>query len=303
MHIVKKFPQVDGDLGWLESSADWNIPLGKRVKGTNEFDIAIIGAGFTGLSLALRLAEINPSTRIAVVDALRVGEGTSGRNAGFLIDLPHNLDGGKTDVEYARALYKLNTFAIERLRGFKDQYQIVGWNDAGKYMAAHEEKNLSGLDHFVSILEDAGFEYEMVTGANLHKRLGTDYYRSAVYTPGNVLVNPAALVRGLVKALPSSVTLFENSPVQSIEYGPPHQLNFLGGKISSKILIQATNSFSEEFGKLSNQLAPIFTYASLTPPLSEEQIGKYFNGVSPWGLHLLIQLEPLLDSHTISEFL
>ncbi|MHA6887306.1 NAD(P)/FAD-dependent oxidoreductase [Ralstonia pseudosolanacearum] len=284
MHTVEKFPQVDGDLGWLETSPDWTRPLGTRLKGTHHFDIAVIGAGFTGISLALRMAEIHPSARIAIVDALRVGEGTSGRNAGFLIDLPHNLDGGKTDVNHARALYRLNTFAIERLRGYKDRYDIPGWTDAGKYMAAHEESNLPGLDKFVSLLKDAGFAYEVVAGNDLKKRLGTEYYRAAVYTSGNVLVNPAALVRGLTKALPPSVSLFENSPVQSIEYGPPHKLHCVGGTLSAGILVQATNAFSEQFGKLSNRLAPIFTYASLTRPLSEEQIRKHFYGVKSWGL-------------------
>ncbi|RDU95776.1 NAD(P)/FAD-dependent oxidoreductase [Trinickia dinghuensis] len=284
MHKVEKLPQVDGELGWLETAPESNVRLGARVKGDQEFDIAIIGAGFTGLSVALRFAEINPSARIAVVDALRVGEGSSGRNAGFLIDLPHNVDFSKTGVEHARSEHRLNMFGIERLRGFKDRYSIPFWNDAGKFMAAHEQSNLKGLDNFASMLQQAGFEYELVSGSDLNRRLGTDYYRSAVYTRGNVLVNPAALVRGLVKALPASVSLFESSPVQAIEYGPPHKLQFLGGSISAPIVVQATNSYSEQFGKLTHRIAPIFTYASLTQPLSDDQIRRYFGGVKPWGL-------------------
>ncbi|SAL04380.1 FAD dependent oxidoreductase [Caballeronia calidae] len=283
MQKIQKFPQVDGDLGWLESTPDFTAPLGQRVKGAQEFDVAVIGAGFTGLSFALRFAELEPSARIAVVDALRVGEGTSGRNAGFLIDLPHNLDGGKTDVSYARSLYKLNVFAIERLRAFKDRFAIPLWDDAGKYMSAHEESNEPGLASFSNMLSEAGFEYETLSGRDLEKRLGTSYYRSAVYTPGNVLVNPAALVRGLTKALPKNVTLFENSPVLGVEYGTRHQLRFLGGTISAPTVAQATNSFSEEFGKVSRRLAPVFTYASLTPRLTDEQIKRHFNGVQSWG--------------------
>ncbi|MCU9952033.1 FAD-binding oxidoreductase [Burkholderia sp. BKH01] len=280
---IEKFPQVDGDLGWLETTPDFNASLGQRAKGAHEFDVAVIGAGFTGISLALRYAELEPSARIAVIDALRVGEGTSGRNAGFLIDLPHNLDGGKTNVTYARALYKLNVFAINRLREYKDRFAIPFWDDAGKYMSAHEEENESGLTSFVKMLGAAGFEYEQLSGRDLEKRLGTNYYRSAVYTPGNVLVNPAALVRGLTKALPKSVTLFENSPVTGIEYGKRHRLQFVGGSITAPIVVQATNSFSEEFGKLSRRLAPVFTYASLTPKLSGELIRRHFKGVKSWG--------------------
>lgn len=284
MHKVEKLPQVDGELGWLETAPESATRLGPRLKGRQEFDIAIIGAGFTGLSVALRFAEINPTARIAVVDALRVGEGASGRNAGFLIDLPHNVDFSTTGVEYARSQYRLNAFAIERLRNFKDRYSIPCWNDAGKFMAGHEPSNLKRLDDFASMLRQAGFDYELVSGPDLKRRLGTDYYRSAVYTRGNVLVNPAVLVRGLVKALAPSVSLFENSPVQAIEYGAPHKLQFLGGTISARTVVQATNPFSEQFGKLAHRIAPIFTYASLTQPLGEDQIRRHFNDVKPWGL-------------------
>lgn len=284
MHKIRKFPQVDGDLGWLETAPESTARLGPRLKGNQEFDVVIVGAGFTGISVALRLAEINPSARIALVEALRVGEGSSGRNAGFLIDLPHNMNFAKTGVEHARSLYRLNMFAIERLREFKDRYSIPTWNHAGKYMAGHEESNLKGLDHFSGMLKHAGFEYEVVSGSELSRRLGTNYYRSAVYTPGNVLVNPATLVRGLVKALPNSVSLFENSPVQSVEYGPPHKLQFLGGRITAPVIVQATNSFAEQFGKLPNRIVPIFTYASLTRALSDDEIQRHFKGVKPWGL-------------------
>ncbi|MHA6880046.1 NAD(P)/FAD-dependent oxidoreductase [Ralstonia pseudosolanacearum] len=284
MHKVEKLPQVDGELGWLETAPDSTARLGPRLKGHHAFDVVVIGAGFTGISVALRLAEINPSMRIALVDALRVGEGTSGRNAGFLIDLPHNVDFSKTGVEHAHAQYRLNTFAIERLRQYKDRHAIPCWNDAGKFMAGHEACNLPGLEKFAGMLRQAGFDHEVISGGDLAKRLGTDYYRSAVYTRGNVLVNPAALVRGLIKALPPSVSLFEESPVQGIEYGPPHKLQFLGGMISAPTVVQATNAFAEQFGKLANRLVPIFTYASLTPPLSEAHLRQHFSDVKPWGV-------------------
>lgn len=281
---VEKFPHVDGDLGWLETAPSSRDALGGQVLGQQEFDVAIIGAGFTGISTALRYAELNPSARIALIDALRVGEGTSGRNAGFLIDVPHNLDGGKTDIDEARFLYGLNTFAIQRLREYKERFDIPYWCESGKYLAAHEPENLGALKDFAGMLSSAGFEHEVLEGANLQRRLGTGYYLSAVYTPGNVLVNPAALVRGLVKALPKSVVLFEKSPVIGIEYGPPHKLQFVGGGITARTVVQATNSFSEEFGKLAHRLAPVFTYASLTRQLSDDELRSHFKDVEPWGI-------------------
>lgn len=284
MQKISKFPIIDGNLGWYETSPSFGKKLGGCLKGNRTFDFAVIGAGYTGVSVAQRLAELHPNASIALVDALGVGQGTSGRNAGFVIDVPHNLDSGKTDLEHDQKLYKLNTFAIERLRSFKDRHAIdCAWQNAGKYMSAHEESNISGLEHFIETLKVSGFEYEIFEGSTLKKRLGTDYYRMAVYTPGNILINPSSLIRGLATALPKTVSLFENSPVLSCEYGPVHKLNFLGGSIQAQTVVQTTSSFNEEFGHLQNRLAPIFTYASLTEPLTQDELKKYFDGVEPWG--------------------
>lgn len=284
MPKVAKLPQIDGEPGWLEIARGSAMRLGPRLKGRHEFDVTVIGAGFTGISVALRLAELDPSARIAVVDALRVGEGTSGRNAGFLIDLPHPVPAGAAGVEEAHSQYRLNRFGIERLRQFNDRYANASWSRTGKYLACHDTGNLENLDHCAHGLDRAGFSYEIVSGSDLSRRLGTDYYRAAIYTPDDILVNPAALVRGLVKALQPSVSLFENSPVHAIEYGPPHTLRFLGGTISTGKVVQATNAFAEQFGTRGARIAPVFTYASLTRPLSEAHVRQHFSGVKPWGL-------------------
>lgn len=285
MQKIRKFPKVDGDLGWFETSPGRDQVFGERLKGVHHADIAIIGAGYTGLSLAHRLAELNPGARIALVDALRVGQGTSGRNAGFIIDLPHNLDAAEPDVEHDRMLHRLNTFSISRLEQFKTRYGIdCSWQQAGKYMAAHESSNLAGLDSFVSTLRSSNFDYEDISGAELSKRLGTPYYQRAIYTPGNILMNPASLVRGVASALPKNVTVFEQSPIIACEYGAPHVIRSVGGEIRAACLVQTTNSFGEEFGQLANRLAPVFTYASLTEPLSDRDFETYFKSVKPWGL-------------------
>lgn len=284
MQKINKFPTIDGDLGWYEISPSFTKVLGQRLKGNQKFDFAIVGAGYTGVAVAQRLAELNPDASIALIDALAVGQGTSGRNAGFVIDVPHNLDAGKSNVEHDMKLFKLNNFAIQRLREFKDRHAIdCAWQDAGKYMSAHEESNLVGLNHFVETLQAGHFDYEIIEGTALKKRLGTDYYCQAVYTPGNVLINPASLIRGLAETLPPGVKLFEHSRVVSYEYGSPHKLHFLGGTISAKTVVQAASSFNEELGHLKNRLAPIFTYASFTEPLTQNELNLHFKGVRPWG--------------------
>lgn len=282
---IRAQPRVDGISGWFATSADCHTNIGKRLEGAKEFDFAIIGAGFIGLSLAHRLIERQPQAKIAVIDALKVGEGTSGRNAGFIIDVPHNVDGGKTSPEFDRSVFQLNNFAINLLRKFKDRQGICcDWQDAGKYMAAHESHNLDRLNHFRSQLESDGFAFEDIGESELKQRLGSSYYRLAIYTRGSVLVNPAALIRGIARALPNSVTLYEQTPVIKIEYGPQHLLSTSRGTIKADFIIEAGNIFNSEFGYVKHRLAPVYTYASLTEPLLESDIKNVFLNVTPWGI-------------------
>ena len=107
------------------------------------------GGGIAGFATANSLAKHYPDAKISLLEALKFGQGTSSRNAGFIIDLPHNLDGLEANVEQDRKIYELNCFAINYLKEIVEEKQIpCQWQKAGKYMCAHEESNLKGLDNF-----------------------------------------------------------------------------------------------------------------------------------------------------------
>lgn len=285
MKSIKQLPKIDGDLGWYLTSPNYGVKIGKALKGNQHADIAVIGAGYTGLSTAHRLKELYPQKTIAVVEALEVGQGTSGRNAGFIIDLPHNLDANDSNIEDNLQLYNLNCFSINRLNKFRQKFNInCLWHEAGKYMVAHETANISGLDSFEAVLSKCKFQYERLKKIDLTARLGTDFYREGIYTPGNILMNPSALIRGIGIGIESEIDIYTNSPVISIEYGDEHKIHTVGGTLKAKVIVQTINSFTEEFGLLKHKLAPVFTYGSLTDPLPNNLVEKYFKEVQPWGL-------------------
>ena len=80
-------PKDDHSCGWYQALPE-AAPV-TRLKGVQQADYAVLGAGFAGLAAARRLAEHHPNARIVLVDAQRAAEGASGRNSGFVIDLPH----------------------------------------------------------------------------------------------------------------------------------------------------------------------------------------------------------------------
>ncbi|RDU71067.1 FAD-binding oxidoreductase [Helicobacter aurati] len=286
MTTIKHLPKIDGEIGWYELCEGKDKPLGRKLQEDLKFDFCIVGAGIAGVSVALSLANLYRDSKIALVEALKIGQGTSSRNAGFIIDLPHNLDGSEANVEHDKKIYELNCFAIDFLKDLVDKHNInCHWQKAGKYMCAHEDTNIQGLRAFEEHLQPSGFAFERVKGKELEQRLGTSYYQEAVYTPDNILMNPSALMRGLVTHLPDNVAVFEESPVLTFEKKEDIKIiKSRAGSIQSKILILALDSHLEEFKIVRYKQAPIFTYASLSEPLSENEINQYFPNVQAYGL-------------------
>ena len=97
MRDVKRFPTTTG-LSWLEMSSFKEHLFKGHEKIGKEYDYVIVGGGYGGYGCASRLAELQPEARIAVFEAIKIGNGDSGKNAGFIIDVPHNFGDPKPRV-------------------------------------------------------------------------------------------------------------------------------------------------------------------------------------------------------------
>lgn len=87
-------PNDDDSCGWCHTLPPPATPL----TGEHGFDHVVLGAGFAGLATARQLAKHLPERSVALIDAQRVGQGASGRNSGFIIDLPHSLATAKAGL-------------------------------------------------------------------------------------------------------------------------------------------------------------------------------------------------------------
>lgn len=282
MH-VKNLPSDDNSCGWSST-----IPLyePQRLAGSTEADWVIVGAGFTGLSAARQLALHYPEDKILLVDAQRVADGSSGRNSGFLIDLPHDLSAPDYigDLETARNDMALNRAAISLLRDIIKKEGIeCHWRECGKIQGAVNARGGKVLDAYRTGLDRLGAEYRLMNAEAMERKLGTGYYSQGLFTPGTVLIQPAALARGLARSLPENVQLCELTPVTQVEYGKIIALQTPVGTIKTRRLLLTNNAFAKEFGFFSSELLPVFTYAGMTRQLTEEE-QKSLGGDPYWGV-------------------
>lgn len=276
-------PNDDDSCGWYAALP----PAGpiQQLADDKKADYAVVGAGFAGLAAARRLAELKPEARIVLIDAQRVAEGASGRNSGFVIDLPHKFSLEHPDAALKQKLLSLNRSAIAQLEHLVKTYNIeCQWSAAGKYQGAVGERGEKHLAHFEHLMKDLGEPYRWVDKKELSGVLGTEYYSKAIYTPGSYLMQPAALAQGIGKHLPDNITLYEGSPIRKLEKsGNQWVLRGDEGTVVTPKVLLATSIFTKEFGYLKNRLLPVMTFASWTRPLTDAEM-KLYKGELDWGL-------------------
>lgn len=241
-------------------------PPARQIEGEIRVATAVIGAGFTGLSVARKLAEHCPSEHIALVEAERVGYGTSGRNSGFVLDshfMPQTLP--FPDIELARAQARLCGGGRDILKQLVRDNQIeCHWHDWGKLWISAGPGGARGLEQQRAGNEALDIDSQHLDVDELEAITGTRFYTAGLKSEGTALVNPAALCRGLAQTLPANVTVYEQSPVSKHDTGAVHHLHTQQGKLIADRVVFCTNVFSPLLGLANASMAPIVVYASLS---------------------------------------
>jgi len=274
----------DNNCVWLNLLQDRNNT--KTLSENLRCDYLIIGAGYTGLSAARKLSEINKNSKIVIVDAQLAGEGGSGRNSGYLVDTTLN-DGFTSNKDLKNYKIKTEIFnlGIKTVKKYIQEFQVdCDWNECGKYFASSNLKDEKKAKSFSNLLNDLGFQNKIFDSSKLTNRLGTAFYKIGVYTKGGILLNPAKLVRSMIDTLPENVELFENN--QLLQWKKTSnfvECNFKNSQIKTKNLIFCTNGFLKSLNIKTSYNFPITLTASMTRPLTNAEFAD-IGSPKEWGV-------------------
>lgn len=255
-----------------------------RLSDIRKARFVVIGAGYAGIAASRRLAELFPDEQVVLLESSTVGEGAAGRNSGFLIDLPYaKIQASKDarEAEWQKLFLQTGRKWLEELvlRHGID----CGWNPCGNYKSAMTEQGEAELKELAAQLTAVGASFQTLSRTDLESQLGTAFYRSAVWMPNCILVQPAALVRGLADSLPRNIVLAEETVVAEVRRGRPHTVITGQGEIKADTVIFANNSFLSRFGIARSRQITMYTYAGLTPALPADEAAR-LGRMSDWGM-------------------
>ncbi|KAB0491143.1 NAD(P)/FAD-dependent oxidoreductase [Pseudomonas vancouverensis] len=252
-------------------------PAAAPLSGKLQFDLVVVGGGFTGLWTALQARQRQPGLRIAIIEARRCGGEASGRNGGFCApSISHGVSNAlKRWPDEAQQLIRLGRQNLDELAADVQHYGMqVEFERAGKLNVATQPWQVDGLRAMQRNYARFGIECEWLEGSALAQKLDSPAYVAGVFEPNYALLNPAKMAAELRRVcLEQGIALFENSPVQKLEAHRDHLLlrTAEGEVIAGKVAL-ATNIAPPLLGHLASSVIPVYDYSLVTEPLSDEQL-------------------------------
>jgi glycine/D-amino acid oxidase-like deaminating enzyme len=262
---------------WLETCGDHLTPR-PPLDGSIDVDIAILGAGFTGLWTAYYLLSKEPSLRIAIVEAEIAGFGASGRNGGWCFSgfpVPPLTLLEKYGYDMARLvsleMYKAvdEVGRVTREEGIDAHYAKGGELEVAR--AAYDLPKLQKTyDQFRAIgLEDHN---QLLDARETRERVNVTDAVGSFWNREGAAIQPARLARGLARAVERmGATIYEQTRVTDFTESPAPSLITDRGTVRAKSIVLAGEAYLSALPKLDRAIIPLTSHMVVTEPLSDEQ--------------------------------
>lgn len=255
------------------------MPEYPALAGPHDTEIAVIGAGFTGLNAALKLAK--DGTRVTVLDAKQPGWGASGRNGGFCCLGGGILDNAQLDKHFGtdarRTWRQTEIAAITHVKTLLAAHKIdADTHSQGETQLAHSPSSWTKMQKDAAQIHDSyGVIPEIIAPQDLKTQGFGDVFHGAVTTPLGFALNPAKYTAGLAKTAQNlGAQIHGDTPVTRIEQGAQFTLHTPAGKITAKRIIVATNGYSADDlpSWLAARYLPVQSSVLVTRPLTQSEL-------------------------------
>lgn len=268
------WPRVNGKVSfWIDQLG----PITRRapLPGDITVDVAIIGAGFTGLWTAYYLLQERPDLSIAVVEKEFAGFGASGRNGGWLsAESPGKItsyaksQGIQATVDLQRAMFS----TVDEVIRVATEHNIdASIQKDGLLYVATNDAQLERLKHRSNTSLQWGWEpddIDMLSASELSRRINIQDAVGGLYTPHAARVNPGQLVRGLADVVESAgATIYENTAALSIH---PGIVQTDRGKIHANSIAVTLEGYQSRFIGRGRRMLPMNSSMIVTEPLPDE---------------------------------
>lgn len=270
---------------WAATAPD--RPLTAPLTGTEETDVAVIGAGFTGLSAAIEAARRGHA--VTLLEGKAAGWGASGRNNGQVIPI---LTSAEPDVWVSRygaagermvqLIGNSGDVLFNLVREFDMQAEA---EQAGWFQPAHSPGRVKLSQKRVDAWRRFGFPAELKDAKQTAEILGSDSWHGGMYNPTGGHINPLALAREMARAAESlGATIHEQSPVTSfVREGAEWVIRTANGTLRARALILATNAYTGELApklapRIAHSVVPVLSWQMSTAPVSDNLRAKILPG-------------------------
>jgi glycine/D-amino acid oxidase-like deaminating enzyme len=259
---------------WLDSVAAQGDPLEPRpaLPGDVDVDVAVVGAGYTGLWTAYYLRRLDPTLRIAVLEKDIAGFGASGRNGGWCSALfPASMAkiARTSSRESALALRRAMCASVDEVGTTAAAENIdCDFAKGGTVSLARSPAQLRRAELDVDDARAWGVpddDLRLLDAAEARARVGATDTLGATYTPHCAAIHPGKLVRGLAAAVErGGTTIYERTAVRSIR---PRQVTTSHGRVRADVVVRATEGFTASLRQQRRTLVPVYSLMIATEPL------------------------------------
>ncbi len=261
-------------LSFWHDTVPGSLEPGDPLPGDLDADVAIAGAGYTGMWTAYYLSQADPGLKIVVCEREIAGFGASGRNGGWCSALfPASL--GKLErmagADAATAMYRAMQATVDEVGRVAAAEGIdCHFAKGGTVEFARSEIQLERAAEDVAEARSFGFGEEdlrLMSAVEAGELSGATGVLGATFTPHCAAIHPARLARGLAGVLRArGVSLFERTPVTEIG---PGRLVTPTGTVRARHVIRATEGYTALLPGQRRSIAPVYSLMIATAPLPE----------------------------------